>query len=352
MLTKTCLSREYLLNIAKKYQVNPMFLTSNIASLFLVEALKQQKLSFVLRGGQAMNLLLHEPMRLSTDVDIIVAPNMEMGDIVEHIGATFPFQRYEEERREFYKGIPKKHYKFWYESPLDQSMQFISLDIVFESMDTSNYVEHSMQSIFTESDGEDVIVLVPDLNRQLGEKLTIIGNPRLRADLDPIIGYKVIKQIYDCATLFKEITSFSDVRSFFEMEAKKQLKYYKLSLSVEEMLLSMFQTCMCIMLRGTIAGREYQQYLPGIYEITKYTLSKQPPIEEAAGCAGIVSYIAACMLMPEDDCIDVNSSDCETKMSIVDFEKLEYIKEYSPDIYVYIVRAFQKIEKYIANKKN
>jgi hypothetical protein len=44
----------------------------------LLEALEKAKLPFIFKGGSCLLLLLKEPQRLSTDIDMIVEPNVNL----------------------------------------------------------------------------------------------------------------------------------------------------------------------------------------------------------------------------------------------------------------------------------
>ena len=61
-------------------------------------------------------------MRLSTDIDIIVAPGTDLNTFIEEAGKIFPFVSVEEQVRKGKNNIEKRHFKFVYESPVMERM--------------------------------------------------------------------------------------------------------------------------------------------------------------------------------------------------------------------------------------
>ena len=53
---------------------DPQLIERSLYALGLLEALSVVGLEFIFKGGSSMLLLLDHPMRLSTDIDIVVAP--------------------------------------------------------------------------------------------------------------------------------------------------------------------------------------------------------------------------------------------------------------------------------------
>ena len=108
----------------------------NIHALHLLEKLIEKELDFVFKGGTALILLLEEPIRFSIDIDILMKPsyqsdslNLILESIITESG---PFNKIEIDERAN-KGIPKKHFKFYYESVVSNKYpQYVLLDILFD----------------------------------------------------------------------------------------------------------------------------------------------------------------------------------------------------------------------------
>lgn len=56
-------------------------------------------MEFIFKGGTSLTLLLDSPKRLSTDIDIIVAPGTDVNAYIEEAAKIFPFKSYTEQVR-------------------------------------------------------------------------------------------------------------------------------------------------------------------------------------------------------------------------------------------------------------
>ena len=133
MLTKKNFTKEWLegqLAEMKKRKVkaDPTLIEKNIHAFHLLEKLIENGMKFVFKGGTALILLIEEPVRFSIDIDI----QMEPVDSYESLDAIFnkivdeegPFNRLEEDVRKA-NNIPKKHYKFYYDTITSKVNQYV-----------------------------------------------------------------------------------------------------------------------------------------------------------------------------------------------------------------------------------
>lgn len=74
MLTKENFTLEYVMELKKNRIVDSFILERSIYAFGLLEALCRVNMPFIFKGGTSLMLLLDQPRRLSTDIDIIVAP--------------------------------------------------------------------------------------------------------------------------------------------------------------------------------------------------------------------------------------------------------------------------------------
>ena len=84
-------------------------------------------------------MLMDKPRRLSTDIDIIVEPGTDLDDYLEKASAIFPFQMVEEQKRVGKNNIEKRHFKFTYDSPINNKQFYILLDVLFETNSFHQY---------------------------------------------------------------------------------------------------------------------------------------------------------------------------------------------------------------------
>lgn len=96
---------------------------TSIFALVFLEALASVEMLFIFNGGTSLLLLLEQPKRLSTDIDIIVEPGTDVHSYLEQAAAIYPFLSMEQQIRKGKDNIEKAHYKFTYDSPM-QGTQF------------------------------------------------------------------------------------------------------------------------------------------------------------------------------------------------------------------------------------
>ena len=74
MVMAESFTRERIQDIRSSYAVDSAILERSIFALALLEALASVGMPFIFKGGTSLLLLLEQPRRLSTDIDIIVEP--------------------------------------------------------------------------------------------------------------------------------------------------------------------------------------------------------------------------------------------------------------------------------------
>ena len=151
---------------------DPSILERTIFAFGLLEAIRSVGLQFIFKGGTSLLLLLDEPRRLSTDIDIIVEPETNVDDYIQRAGKIFPFLSVEEHVRKGSNDIEKRHFRFHFQSPRSGKEINILLDVVFEHNPYKTVVEKPIQSSLLMNEGENLLVTVPDKNCILGDKLT------------------------------------------------------------------------------------------------------------------------------------------------------------------------------------
>ena len=91
-------------------------------------------------------LLLDKPMRLSTDIDIVVKPGTDIQKYIDKASRIFPFKKQEEQSRIGKNKIIKKHFKFTYDSPIQKKELYILLDVLLEEDKYSETVERKVSN--------------------------------------------------------------------------------------------------------------------------------------------------------------------------------------------------------------
>ena len=92
MLKRENYTREHIDALRKQTEADPSILERTVFAFGLLEALCCVKMPFIFKGGTSLLILLDEPRRLSTDIDIIVAPGTDVDGFIQKAGQIFPFQ--------------------------------------------------------------------------------------------------------------------------------------------------------------------------------------------------------------------------------------------------------------------
>ena len=72
MLLRENYTAEHILRLRNETGADPSILERTIFAFGLLEAIRSVNMPFIFKGGTALMVLLDEPRRLSTDIDIIV----------------------------------------------------------------------------------------------------------------------------------------------------------------------------------------------------------------------------------------------------------------------------------------
>lgn len=172
MLKKENFTEEHIRNLQSASHRDPLLLERSVYAFGLLEAITRVGMPFIFKGGTCLMLLLERPMRLSTDIDIIVAPGTDLNTFIEEAGKIFPFVSVEEQVRKGKNNIEKRHFKFVYESPVMERSIYILLDVLFEDAKYKRLITKPIKNELILTDGEDLTVQIPSVESILGDKLT------------------------------------------------------------------------------------------------------------------------------------------------------------------------------------
>lgn len=222
MISKENFEKEHIQEQIKQYpKVDPAKMEMTIFAFGLLDELIRCGLSLIFKGGTSMLLLLDNPKRVSTDIDIIVPAGIGFDKIFEKVKGRYPF--YEGEER---GDIPNKHFRhfyFMFDGPVSQKECRINLDVAFEDNPYPRTVEKEVAAPFVITTGERTYVSVPSHESILGDKLTAFApttigvNPFATSLGKPIDNrLQVMKQFYDIARLYDYASDLSEVRGSYE----------------------------------------------------------------------------------------------------------------------------------------
>ncbi len=261
----------------------------------LLEALRKVELPFIFKGGTCLMLLLKNPKRLSTDIDILVDPNIDVDPYLEKVKSIFPFDSKEEQIRKGKNNITKRHFKFYYDSPTANRI-YILLDIVYEI--DSNYViqKKEITNSILLTAGPNLSVDVPSVNSILGDKLCAFAPTTTGIAYNANKDMEIIKQMFDVSCLIDE---FNDQHQVFEVYKKSVIKesdFRGTRYSFQDCLIDTIKTCLCICSRGKYDSEHYSSLLYGIRGIKSHIYGTKYTGEVASQDACKVLFFASCLL--------------------------------------------------------
>jgi len=346
LLTQENYTELHINDLWKETSADPSILERTIFAFGLLEAIRRVDLPFIFKGGTSLLLLLNEPRRLSTDIDIIVEPGTDVDDYIQRAGKIFPFLSVEENVRKGGNDVEKRHFRFHFRSPRSGKEINVLLDVVFEHNPYKAVEEKPIQSRLLMSEGEDLLVTVPDKNCILGDKLTAFAPHTTGIPFGKEKELEIIKQMFDCWTLFREMDDFQTVASVYHEVAQIEMGYRGLDCSVSDVLLDTIESCICIMGRRGIRPDDYQNFLTGINAIQGHVFRGRINGENAGLMACEVMYLATSILTEQTNIQRITGAESyrDVKLQMKGAKRISYIRNADPTAYAYLVESFKLLQ--------
>lgn len=346
MLTKENFTLEHVMELKKNRMVDSFILERSIYAFGLLEALCRVNMPFIFKGGTSLMLLLDRPRRLSTDIDIIVAPGTDVDHYLEEAGKIFPFEKVEQQIRKGKNSIEKRHYKYYYDSPIKGQMPFyILLDILFEENYYSNVIRKTIQNELLVTEAPYYEVNMPSADCILGDKLTAFAPHTTGIPFGVDKELEIIKQMYDIASLTEVFENFDDVRKSYQGIVSSEIRYRGLETSAEMVLRDTLEAAACIASRGQY-GCDYEKYLQGIKSIVTHVYDERFSAEKAAVMACKVMHMAACVLKNvQYEHIDDYSFYVKKDIGFSRYSKLSKLRKFNAEGFAHIVRAVEILQE-------
>lgn len=211
MIKAESLSSEWISEKRKKLSKDPTIVEAMIYALYLLEHLKQTGLEFIFKGGTGLVLLLDQPKRFSVDIDIILNPAITRDILETHLSKMVLSTAFTgmqlDEKRSYQEGIPKAHYKFYYESnfatrdregnAVSNPQREILLDIVIAQNPYPVTVERPVVTEWLLQEGDTIKVFMPDIDSIIGDKLTAFAPNTTGVPYGAEKEKEIMKQLYD-----------------------------------------------------------------------------------------------------------------------------------------------------------
>lgn len=336
---------EHISSLREISHSDPAILERTIYAFGLLESLVRVNMPFIFKGGTCLMLLLKTPRRLSTDIDIIVEPGTDILHYIQEAAKIFPFEEVEEQSRFGRNQIGKRHFKFYYDSPVNKKRFYILLDILFEKNHYSTLVKKEIKNELLLSEEPYLPVTIPSIDCILGDKLTAFAPHTTGIPFDVGKEMEIIKQLFDVATLIEECNNFKDIYESYRKTVESELAYRGNGCSAEVALLDTIETSACIISRGTIHSAEFHKLMIGIKSIRTHMYNVNYSGEKAAVQACSVMYLAACILKNKEF-VRIDETEAYTKINIGQskYKSLAYIRKLNLKAYAYLIEAVRLLD--------
>ena len=345
MLARENYSAEHITGLRTRTGADPSILERTVFAFGLLEAIRSVGMPFIFKGGTSLMLMLENPRRLSTDIDIIVSHGTDVDGYIEKAGKIFPFINVEEHKRKGLNDIEKRHFRFHFLSPRSEKDINILLDVVFEDNPYPVVHERPIRSSLLTSVGEDLTVVVPDKNSILGDKLTAFAPHTTGIPFGVDKELEIIKQMFDCWTLIQEMDDYSVVANVYGQISAIELGYRGLNVNVEDCLKDTIDSCICIMGRGNVSSEEYQHFSRGIGAIQGHIFVGRINGENAGAYASEVMYLATCILTGRDfERISDPDVYRDVQLNVKGIKKISSFRNTDPLAYAYMVKSMQMLQ--------
>ena len=301
----------------------------------LLEALVNVGLPFVFKGGTSLLLLLKTPYRLSTDIDIVVKPEIcTIQSYLDKVAKIFPFTRMEKQVRKGKSGIPKEHFKFFFQSPCSRKEIHILLDVLYENHGYAKVIGREVRNELLLTDKDPIIVQIPTIESILGDKMTAFAPHTTGIEFEYIDSrgmknektLEVVKQFVDVSKLIEESIDFSDVVTSYDNIVRNEIAYRGIAVSKTDVLMDSFNMALAIVTKGELFPNEYQYLLKGIKKIQNHVYGFRLNGETAYLYAAPIMLLCA-KLLTGTSSIEIISQDIFSDKKYRSINKLKKLNE-------------------------
>lgn len=340
MISPQSRTKEWILGIREKLnRKDPVLIEKMIMALSLAENLRLAGLNFIFKGGTSLFMLLEVPKRFSIDIDIVIPESNDLEFYFQEVISQGIFVRVEENIRP--GSLPKQHFKFIFESVIEQKESYILLDILNQENLYPKLVLVDLQSPILLLDGEATQVYCPSKESILGDKMTTFAPHTIGIPYGIGKELEIAKQLYDIGNLFDVIDELETVRNSFQLTAKKELEYRNLEyLTPQDVLWDIFNTSIVVGVRKG-ASNEYTELVQGIKKLSGYIYSGFFSLDSGIVCASKIAYLSSLLLQKLNQFIHFQNTIEISDYQIINpsYQKINKLKKTNPEAFYYFYQA-------------
>ncbi len=242
--------------------------------------------------------------------------------------------------------IEKRHFKFTYDSPVNNRPFYILLDVLFEHNHYSELVQKEIRNELLLTEPEYLTVSLPSANCILADKLKAFAPHTTGIPLNRGKDMEVMKQFYDVSSLLEVFTDFQQIRPTYGKIVQAEIAYRGIEKNSEDCLWDTFESALCIASRGKVHKEEYPIYVKGTRELRSHIYAENYTPEIAAGRAVKIMYMVICLLT-DTEYLHVNDDAIflDLKIEHEKLASLRYMRKVNPEAYAYVIKTDRLLAK-------
>jgi predicted nucleotidyltransferase component of viral defense system len=346
MINKETYTIDWILNLKNKLgkHIDAKLIEKVIWALTLLEQLQINGLNFTFKGGTALVLATEKPKRFSIDIDIITEhTEKEITGVLQKIVEEKIFLDWEDDNnRKHTPDAPIGHFKTYYKSVVDGNLEPILLDLLYTPNPYPEVRKLPIKHAWFSTSGEETMITMPTFDAILGDKLTAFAPKTTGILFSKNRPVEIIKQLYDIAFLFDNITDLKVVENSYNKVVQEEIGFRKLDITAKEVLEDTWHTCYTLAERD-IKSEDFKQLQLGVKNFTNFTIDKFT-IEEAIIAAAKVAYLTKLIQFDKSIKIEKFKNPLEIKEWIIEdpqYNKLNKLKKNNPEAFYYWFKNFK-----------
>ena len=187
---------------------------------------------------------------------------------------------------------------------------------------------------------EEVIITVPTFDAILGDKLTAFAPKTTGILYSKNRPVEIIKQLYDLAFLFDNISDISVVKNSYNKVVQEEIGFRKLDITAIEVLEDTWNACYVLADRNT-KSEEFNHLQLGIRNFTNFTIDRFN-IDEAIAAAAKVAYLTKLLQAKKELKMERFKNPLQIKDWFIEnpkLNKLNKFKKNNPEAFYYWFKA-------------
>ena len=319
-------------------RIDPKLIEKVIYALTLLEQLHLNNLNFIFKGGTALLLATETPKRFSIDIDIITQESEDkIKEILEKIIQLDMFIRWEDDNnRKHIPDAPIGHFKIFYKSAVDNQEEPILLDLLYSSNPYPEIREYPIKHNWLMTSGKETMVILPTFDAILGDKLTAFAPNTTGILYSKNRPVEIIKQLYDIAFLFDNITNLRIVKESYLKVVHEEIGFRNLKIEFENVLEDTYNTCFTLAKRDQ-KSEEFKHLQLGIKNFTNFTIDRFS-VDEAITAAAKVAYLTSILKKEKIQELERFKNPLEIKDWTIEdqtYNKVNKLKKTNPEAFYY-----------------